>query len=211
MEGLEKLHSKIIVPETLEGDSNNESVLVARYFSEELQKRLPYVVGVIMQGSRFKGYSTPDSDLDLSILYDSEGLEYNSSEYWQRKKDLDEVIDEIKKEIESKINIQILTFDVNDNVLTDNIKRERFADLSLLFSPGFGQDLKKFVRHWIEFVNNLPQQQKEKTIDKILDALVEKEIERYMVRKLIRQDKINNLKIARRELWHERLRSFGLV
>jgi predicted nucleotidyltransferase len=211
MGNLEKLQSKIIIPETLEGDSNNESVLIARRFNEELQARLSYVVGVIMQGSRFKGYSTPDSDLDLSVLYDSEGLEYNSPEYWQRKKELDEVIDEIKKEIESKINIQILTFDVNENVLMDNVKRDRFTDLSLLFSPGFGKNLKEFIRHWVELINNLSLQQKEEMTDKILDTLVEKEIERYMVRKLIQPDKIDDLKMARRELWHKRLKSFGLA
>ena len=70
---IEKLHHKQIVAESITGEQNTEAVVAARLFNEELENRNEYILGSIMQGSQFKGYSSETSDIDLSILWNSGG------------------------------------------------------------------------------------------------------------------------------------------
>lgn len=209
---IEQLEKKLYVIENLHGERSTEAVQATKDFFYELSRENDRIISASLQGSSFKGYSSEKSDIDLSILYDSSGVKYNSSEYWKIKQQIDDDINKAREQVNAPAHIQALVFDINPDIIKQNyLPNNRFKELSLIFSAGFGPKLKQYQKYWIEYINNLSDIEKQEIIDKIINLLVDSEIDRYMVKKIIpSQEKRKNLKQKRIILWEKRLKNLGL-
>lgn len=72
---LSRFERELFIPRNARGETNE----AALDFADEVANafsRYPCFVGVTLRGSNIRGYSTPDSDIDVNIWYDSKDPAY---------------------------------------------------------------------------------------------------------------------------------------
>jgi predicted nucleotidyltransferase len=214
---MKSLEQKLYNPRNIEGEPNTDDLQDVRFLESKLSK-IPEFVSLSIQGSIVKGYSDKSSDVDLTIFFDSSGVEPNSKDYRKIQEQLSDVAQETKSEIwdrkkeekQKPKNFQFRFVDINTDVTEhDFLPKTRFKKLALLFSLSTGKKIESYRKYWTERINNLSDEEKEKWVSEISSILAENtDMDYETLKKRVAISDEKALLESRKNLWRRRIENF---
>ena len=214
---MKSFETKLYNPRDIGGEPNTEEIKDIRYLENKLSQ-IPEFVSLSIHGSTVKGYSNETSDVDITILFDSNGIKYNSKEYWQIQERLSKIAQETKSEVwdrkkekgQRPKNFQFRYVDIGSDVVENEpMSKNRYKKLALLFSLSTGKKIDGYRKYWVDRMNKLPTNEKETWISGIINVLIEStDIDYETLQERTGIADKNNLIDARKKLWRQRIENF---
>lgn len=155
---------------TLEGLANKKAITAIREIEEKLGSNKEFV-GLALNGSLGMGYSTPDSDVDLTVLYDSSLSDGGLSTHRNLQKKYELIgYDTLRDpEISKRQEVDLTACDVNPQVLADT------NDWHIIFKLTTGRKIDQYRKYWTDYLQGLSEQDREQTIKDAANKLADKD------------------------------------
>jgi len=166
---------KLYDVQNIKGERNMELSQLVKELNKAFSRH-PAHIGIILRGSKVKGYSTETSDFDMVVLYDSSKVEDKTEKLYFLDKSKEHGI----LPMHLNINLKYLKKDFELAVDSEGFGAviQRIAALTELATGKKVKEYRNAIREeWNELTDNEAAQVKERTLDLLKDK------EKYSVKK----------------------------
>ena len=198
---LKRFDEELFIPRNVYGELNDDVLS----FSDDIVHRFSkhkFFVGVTLRGSQIRGYSLPDSDADIRILYDSSDPSYSVEK-------LDSIFDEIQTK-PKKVSVKLFWCDMGGpdaGLSGEHLGYNALCELS------FGSRVEEYRKRFSESLKALSKEKRTQVLQEILLDLLYYETSRIPVLKeripefaALSQMQVSAIMQKRKTMWEERIR-----
>lgn len=200
----ESAKKKLFNPRDIEGSPNIEIFENSQLISKGLSK-YPEFVGLTLHGSRLKGYSTPESDTDVSLWVHTK-MTHDAEDVML--KDFQEITKSLPNYGEGPVQILYINPE-KMKILVENAAGGSGGQLrDFLIGPSIGPHIEEYKQILKQEFQNLNGDQQEVFLNTLADDMIGyEELKEKTVKARVQdtEDKFDEILSARRELWKKHI------